>query len=318
MYSVTNFPDYGQLSGKQLEDLRAGARVEVDEAKRDPLDFVLWKQAKPGEPGWDSPWGKGRPGWHIECSAMSIALLGRRSSTSTAAAWTSSSRTTRTRSRRAARASDATFAKFWMHNGFVNVDEREDVQVARQFLHRARRAAPPAARRCCATSWSRPTIAGRSTTRRTTCTRRMRRWSGLYNALRDVVPAPWIRARRGDWREFPAAMDDDFNTPRRDGGAAAAAREINDAKVVGQAALRRSAIAVGLRHLGDLRAQLELDPDEWFADALRHPIAGEGPDDADDLDAERDRGTDRRAPRAAPAAKTGRSRPDPARTRRRR
>ena len=76
LYSVTSFAPYGQLSGKRLADLRAGARVEVDEAKRDPLDFVLWKARKPGEPWWDSPWGRGRPGWHIECSAMSTALLG--------------------------------------------------------------------------------------------------------------------------------------------------------------------------------------------------------------------------------------------------
>src|SRR5204862_233928 len=71
MYAVARFAGYGRLSGKRLADLRAGARVEVDEAKRDPLDFVLWKHAKPGEPAWDSPWGAGRPGWHIECSALS-------------------------------------------------------------------------------------------------------------------------------------------------------------------------------------------------------------------------------------------------------
>ena len=76
MYAVARFAGYGRLSGKRLADLRAGARVEIDEAKRDPLDFVLWKQAKPGEPSWESPWGAGRPGWHIECSAMSTALLG--------------------------------------------------------------------------------------------------------------------------------------------------------------------------------------------------------------------------------------------------
>ena len=76
LYAVARFAGYGRLSGKRLGDLRAGARVEVDEAKRDPLDFVLWKRAKPGEPCWDSPWGPGRPGWHIECSAMSTALLG--------------------------------------------------------------------------------------------------------------------------------------------------------------------------------------------------------------------------------------------------
>ncbi|QKE40050.1 cysteine--tRNA ligase [Ferrovum myxofaciens] len=75
-YSVRDFPDYGKLSGKSLEDLRAGERVARDEFKRDPLDFVLWKSAKPGEPRWPSPWGEGRPGWHIECSVMSECFLG--------------------------------------------------------------------------------------------------------------------------------------------------------------------------------------------------------------------------------------------------
>jgi cysteinyl-tRNA synthetase (EC 6.1.1.16) len=75
-YAVSRFPDYGKLSGKSPSELRAGARVEIGEAKRDPLDFVLWKAAKPGEPAWDSPWGPGRPGWHIECSAMSTCALG--------------------------------------------------------------------------------------------------------------------------------------------------------------------------------------------------------------------------------------------------
>ncbi|MEN9705128.1 MAG: hypothetical protein RLZZ393_1007, partial [Pseudomonadota bacterium] len=71
LYSVASFPEYGRLSGKRLADLRAGARIDIGEAKRDPLDFVLWKRSKPGEPAWESPWGAGRPGWHIECSAMS-------------------------------------------------------------------------------------------------------------------------------------------------------------------------------------------------------------------------------------------------------
>ncbi|HEU5284508.1 MAG TPA: cysteine--tRNA ligase, partial [Burkholderiales bacterium] len=75
-YAVRGFDGYGKLSGKLLEDLRAGERVEVDPNKRDPMDFVLWKAAKPGEPSWDSPWGPGRPGWHIECSAMSEHFLG--------------------------------------------------------------------------------------------------------------------------------------------------------------------------------------------------------------------------------------------------
>src|SRR5580658_1084710 len=75
-YAVAKFPGYGKLSGKSLDDLRAGERVDIDPNKTDPLDFVLWKAAKPGEPSWPSPWGAGRPGWHIECSAMSEILLG--------------------------------------------------------------------------------------------------------------------------------------------------------------------------------------------------------------------------------------------------
>ena len=75
-YSIKSFQDYGCLSGKNIDELQSGARVEVNEVKRDPLDFALWKKSKPGEPSWDSPWGKGRPGWHIECSAMSKKYLG--------------------------------------------------------------------------------------------------------------------------------------------------------------------------------------------------------------------------------------------------
>jgi cysteinyl-tRNA synthetase len=76
LYSVRQFAEYGKLSGKNIDDLESGSRVDVDNTKNDPLDFVLWKQAKAGEPSWDSPWGKGRPGWHIECSAMSCKHLG--------------------------------------------------------------------------------------------------------------------------------------------------------------------------------------------------------------------------------------------------
>src|SRR5205085_9848098 len=75
-FAVGKYPSYAKLSRRKLDDLKAGARVEPGEAKREPLDFALWKSAKPGEPSWDSPWGKGRPGWHIECSAMSAKFLG--------------------------------------------------------------------------------------------------------------------------------------------------------------------------------------------------------------------------------------------------
>ena len=75
-YRVEKFEEYGKLSGRKLEDMQAGARIDVDRRKHHPMDFALWKAAKPGEPSWDSPWGKGRPGWHIECSAMSLKYLG--------------------------------------------------------------------------------------------------------------------------------------------------------------------------------------------------------------------------------------------------
>jgi cysteinyl-tRNA synthetase len=76
-FSVESFQGYGKLSGRKLEDMEAGARVDIDVKKRTPFDFALWKSSKPGEPSWDSPWGKGRPGWHIECSAMSAEYLGK-------------------------------------------------------------------------------------------------------------------------------------------------------------------------------------------------------------------------------------------------
>ena len=123
-YAVARFPDYGRLSGKKLADLRAGARVEVDEAKRDPLDFVLWKRAKPGEPAWDSPWGSGRPGWHIECSAMAVAILGPAFDIHGGGMDLKFPHHENEIAQSCA-ACDAPFAKVWMHNGFVRVDDEK-------------------------------------------------------------------------------------------------------------------------------------------------------------------------------------------------
>src|SRR5690349_12252009 len=124
MYAVAKFEGYGKLSGKVLSDLRAGARIEVDESKRDPLDFVLWKSAKPGEPAWESPWGKGRPGWHIECSAMSTAILGLNFDIHGGGMDLKFPH----HENEIAQTCGATGAKFvnvWMHNGFVNIDDEK-------------------------------------------------------------------------------------------------------------------------------------------------------------------------------------------------
>ena len=132
-FSVKTFSPYGELSGKNLEELQAGARVEVNEKKRDPMDFALWKAAKPGEPGWDSPWGRGRPGWHIECSAMSVAELGstfdihgggkdlifphHENEIAQSSAYTGKE-----------------FARYWIHNGFVTVDKEKMSKSLENFF----------------------------------------------------------------------------------------------------------------------------------------------------------------------------------------
>ena len=125
-YRVDSFPRYGCLSGRSADDMLAGARVEVDERKENPMDFALWKAAKPGEPAWDSPWGKGRPGWHIECSAMSLKYLGasfdfhgggsdlifphHENEIAQSQAYTGDSRS---------------FARCWVHNGFITIREEK-------------------------------------------------------------------------------------------------------------------------------------------------------------------------------------------------
>ena len=123
-YDVSTFANYGQLSGKKLEDLRAGERVAVDEHKDDPLDFVLWKAAKPDEPSWDSPWGKGRPGWHIECSAMSTCCLGNHFDIHGGGQDLQFPH----HENEIAQSEAATGEKFvnlWMHNGFVRIDDEK-------------------------------------------------------------------------------------------------------------------------------------------------------------------------------------------------
>jgi len=123
-YDVSRFEGYGQLSGKHPEELRAGARVEVDAGKEDPLDFVLWKAAKPGEPSWDSPWGKGRPGWHIECSAMSTGCLGEQFDIHGGGLDLQFPHHENEIAQSEA-ATGCHFVNYWMHNGFVRVDNEK-------------------------------------------------------------------------------------------------------------------------------------------------------------------------------------------------
>jgi len=123
-YAVKGFPGYGKLSGKNTEDLLSGARVDVDERKKDPLDFALWKSSKPGEPAWESPWGPGRPGWHIECSAMAMKHLGETLDIHGGG----KDLVFPHHENEIAQSEGLTgkpFARYWVHNGFVNIDNEK-------------------------------------------------------------------------------------------------------------------------------------------------------------------------------------------------
>jgi cysteinyl-tRNA synthetase len=214
-FAVRNFPGYGKLSGKSLDDLRAGERVEVNTGKRDPLDFVLWKHAKDDEPvaaKWDSPWGSGRPGWHIECSAMACALLGERFDIHGGGADLQFPH----HENEIAQSEGALghpFVNYWLHNGFLRVDNekmskslgnfftirevlaRYDAEVLRFFILRAHYRSP--------LNYSDVHLddARQSLTR-------------LYTALKDVTPDGLPLERdEAHAQRFAAAMDDDFNTP---------------------------------------------------------------------------------------------------------
>ncbi len=132
-FSVESFADYGKLSGRKLSDMVAGSRVEINESKKNPFDFVLWKAAKPGEPAWPSPWGQGRPGWHIECSAMSNRYLGE-----TFDIHGGGKDLIFPHHENEIAQSEAVhgkpFARYWMHNGFVNIDNEKMSKSLNNFL----------------------------------------------------------------------------------------------------------------------------------------------------------------------------------------
>ncbi len=266
-YSVHDFAGYGKLSGKSLEDLRAGERVEVDPYKRDPLDFVLWKGAKEGEPSWDSPWGPGRPGWHIECSAMSEELLGEHFDIHGGGQDLQFPHH-ENEIAQSEGAHDHPFVNYWMHNGFVRVDdekmskslgnfftvrevlEKFDAEVIRFFILRAHYRSP--------LNYSDQHLQDA----KSALTR-------LYTAL-DGINAENAGI---DWDASPAkrfreAMDDDFNTPEAIAVLFELAAEVNKTHSAESASL--------LKSLSGILGLLQRDP--------RHFLQGEakgGPDESE-------------------------------------
>jgi cysteinyl-tRNA synthetase len=260
LYSVSSFAPYGQLSGKRLADLRAGARVEVDEAKRDPLDFVLWKGAKPGEPWWDSPWGRGRPGWHIECSAMSTALLGTHFDIHGGGLDLKFPHHENEIAQSCAATGDE-FVNLWMHNGFVNVDDEKmskslgNFFTLREVLKTLRH--PEVLRFFFLSSHYRGPINYSLEQLEHTDAALTR----IYTALRGLPPAavqPGAASAR-----FGASMDDDFNTPEALAVLQGLTREINTARAAGDTA-RAATLGAELRALGESLGLLEVPAEEWF------------------------------------------------------
>jgi len=215
-YSVRKFKDYGKLSGKNIEELEAGARVEVDERKEDPLDFALWKASKPGEPWWESPWGKGRPGWHIECSAMSQKFLGETIDIHGGG----KDLIFPHHENEIAQSEGATgrpFVRYWIHNGFVNIEKEKmskslgniltirdalgdySAEVIRLFLLSSHYRSP--------IDYSEESLRDAETA----LDRFYKTVERIESNWPDIKNAP-LDKNRGSLQLFIDAMDDDFNT----------------------------------------------------------------------------------------------------------
>ncbi len=262
-YNVRSFPEYGKLSGKSIEDLQSGARVEPGEAKRDPLDFALWKAAKPEEPAWDSPWGRGRPGWHIECSAMSTKALGDTFDIHGGGA----DLTFPHHENEIAQSEGATghpFVKYWMHNGFVRINDEKmskslgNFFTVREILEHYR---AEEVRYFILTSQYRSPLnydTEHLDNARAALTR-------FYTALRGL---PEVEAGGGETfqQRFREAMDDDFNTPEALAVLFDLVREINRLKETDAEAA--AALGGVLRELGAMLGILQDDPEAFFKSAV--------------------------------------------------
>jgi len=259
-YDVSKFEHYGQLSGKNVEDLRAGERVAVDEAKDDPLDFVLWKAAKPGEPYWDSPWGPGRPGWHIECSAMSTQALGHHFDIHGGGLDLQFPHHENEIAQSEA-ACGCQYVNYWIHNGFVRVDNEKmskslgnfftirdvlkkyDPEVVRYFILASHYRSP--------LNYSDQHLDGAKAA-----------LTGLYTALRGVA-LPAADEGLGDYAaRFYAAMDDDFATPEALAVLFDLAREVNRLRGNDEAAAAQHGAL--LKHLAGLLGLLQREPQAFL------------------------------------------------------
>ncbi len=230
-FAVEKFPAYGKLSGRRLDDMEAGARVDIDEKKHNPFDFALWKASKPEEPAWDSPWGKGRPGWHIECSAMSSEFLGQSFDIHGGGKDLIFPHHENEIAQSEA-AFEKPFAKYWVHNGFVNINQEKMSKSLGNFLmikDVRKRFHPEAIRVFLLSKHYRSPVdfsdkaldeAGSSLDKIYALLQRLLEHVDGNEATADSALGTY-------WERFAAAMDDDFNTAQGIGILFDAVRHLN-------------------------------------------------------------------------------------------
>ncbi|MEC4728349.1 cysteine--tRNA ligase [Shewanella sp. D64] len=260
LFSVSSFPEYGRLSGQNIEQLQAGARVEVEDTKRDPMDFVLWKMSKPGEPTWESPWGSGRPGWHIECSAMNSKHLGQHFDIHGGGSDLQFPHHENEIAQSCC-AHNTPYVNYWMHTGMVMVDKEKmskslnnfftirdvlvhyDAETIRYFLLSGHYRSQ--------LNYSEDNLKqAKSALER------------LYTALKDLDLTVEPAVAENFVSKFSLAMDDDFNTPEAYSVLFDMVREVNRLKVTDLA--QASALAVRLKELAAVLGLLEQDVDTFF------------------------------------------------------
>jgi len=258
-FDVRSFTDYGCLSHHNIEELESGARVDISEAKRDPLDFVLWKLAKPGEPEWDSPWGKGRPGWHIECSAMSMDLLGEQFDLHSGGRDLIFPHHENEIAQSRA-ATHKPFANLWIHGGFLQIDEEKMSKSLGNFVtirDSLKEHSPEALRYLLLASHYRSPLVYTDNALR----QAQQSLTRFYNSMRFLPEAP--RAENTEFeKKFTEAMDDDFNTPVALSVLFDLAHEIQRLREKDQAAA--ASYAALLKYLGGVLGVLQQDVEAFF------------------------------------------------------
>ena len=266
LFDVSSFADYGKLSGQNLEQLQAGSRVEIDHSKRSPMDFVLWKSAKPNEPSWTSPWGEGRPGWHIECSAMNAKVLGHHFDIHGGGSDLQFPHHENEVAQSCC-ALDTPYVNYWIHTGMVQVDQEKMSKSLNNFftIREVLTKYDAETVRFFLTTGQYRSQLNYSTDNLEQARAALER---IYTALRDVnIADDFVLDKQNSYvAQFCKAMDDDFNTPQALAVLFELSKQVNVAKGVDKQAVALDnasnveQLAGTLKALGGLLGLLELDP----------------------------------------------------------